>query len=67
VDVLPLELSDLKAVKNFSQQVLDRLSGNGDKLDYLLLNAAQSHGAEKPGLNGSKWCETHIVNHLCAL
>ncbi|KAJ7919683.1 hypothetical protein B0H13DRAFT_1988269 [Mycena leptocephala] len=65
VSVLPLQLSDLKSVKTFSQQVLERL-GQEEKLDYLMLNAAQSHGADagQPGPNGSKWCESYIVNHL---
>jgi hypothetical protein len=55
-------------VKTFSQQVLERL-GQEEKLDYLMLNAAQSHGADagQPGPNGSKWCESYIVNHLCEL
>jgi NAD(P)-dependent dehydrogenase (short-subunit alcohol dehydrogenase family) len=66
VAVLPLELSDLKGVKRFAGQVLERL-GRVEKLDYLMLNAARSHGAEEPGPgpNGSKWCESYIVNHLC--
>ncbi|KAJ7186115.1 hypothetical protein C8R46DRAFT_1062508 [Mycena filopes] len=63
VDVLPLELSDLKGVKMFAHRVLEKL-GSGEKLDYLLLNAARSHPATAPGPNGSKWCETHVVNHL---
>ncbi|KAF7376904.1 NAD(P)-binding protein [Mycena sanguinolenta] len=63
VAVLPLELSDLKCVKRFSQQVLEML-GQAEKIDYLMLNAARSHGAEKPGTHGSKWCETYVVNHL---
>ncbi|KAF7358048.1 WW domain-containing oxidoreductase [Mycena venus] len=63
VTVLPLELADLKSVKSFAAQVLERL-GKDDKLDYLLLNAATSAGAEQPGPHGSKWCESYIVNHL---
>ncbi|KAF8170816.1 hypothetical protein K438DRAFT_1853294 [Mycena galopus ATCC 62051] len=63
VVVLPLELSDLKAVKTFSQQVLERL-GQAEKIDYLMLNAAKSHEAEEAGPHGSKWCESYIVNHL---
>ncbi|KAJ7028977.1 hypothetical protein C8F04DRAFT_1117606 [Mycena alexandri] len=63
VDVLPLELSDLKGVKNFAHQVLESL-GSVQKLDYLLLNAARSHPATAPGPNGSIWSETHIVNHV---
>lgn len=63
VTVLPLELSNLKGVKSFSQQTLHKLGA--DKLDYLFLNAGMAKGAEGPGLHGSKWCEPYIVNHLC--
>ncbi|KAF8176832.1 hypothetical protein K438DRAFT_1846222 [Mycena galopus ATCC 62051] len=63
VVVLPLELSDLKAVKMFSQQVLEKL-GQAEKIDYLMLNAAKSHGGEEVGPHGSKWCASYIVNHL---
>ncbi|KAJ7225218.1 hypothetical protein B0H12DRAFT_1213006 [Mycena haematopus] len=63
VAVLPLELSDLKGVKTFSQHVLERI-GQAEKLDYLMLNAARSDGAEQQGPHGSKWCESYIVNHL---
>lgn len=63
VTILPLDLSDLKGVKSFAEKTLDKL-GQG-KIDYLLLNAGISNGSEGPGPNGSKWCEAHIVNHLC--
>ncbi|KAJ6594834.1 hypothetical protein B0H19DRAFT_1096866 [Mycena capillaripes] len=63
VSVLPLELADLSNVKRFAGQVLETL-GTKEKLDYLMLNAAVSHGAEQPGPKGSKWCESYIVNHL---
>ena len=33
-------------------------------IDILLLNAAISDGADKPGPHGSKWSEALIVNHL---
>lgn len=61
--VLPLDLSDLKGVKSFAEQTLAKLGQT--RIDYLLLNAGISNGAEKPGPNGSKWCEAYIVNHLC--
>lgn len=61
--ILPLELSDLKAVKGFAQQTLDTLGET--KIDYLFLNAGMAKGAEGPGPHGSKWSETYIVNHLC--
>ncbi|KAJ6456470.1 short-chain dehydrogenase/reductase [Mycena sanguinolenta] len=60
--VLPLELSDLKSVKSFSQQALERMGQ--EKLDYLMLNAARNNGAERQGQHGSKWCESYIVNHM---
>jgi NADP-dependent 3-hydroxy acid dehydrogenase YdfG len=63
VTILPLDLSDLKGVKSFAEKTLEKL-GQG-KIDYLLLNAGISNGSEGPGPHGSKWCEAHIVNHLC--
>ncbi|RGP65934.1 ww domain-containing oxidoreductase [Fusarium longipes] len=63
VTILPLELSDLKGVKSFADQTLEKL-GRG-KIDYLLLNAGLGGiSADGPGPNGSKWCESHVVNHL---
>jgi hypothetical protein len=60
---LPLELSDVKTVKTFSQQVLEKIGG--DKIDYFLLNAAITDSAEKPGPKGWRWCESLVVNHFC--
>ncbi|KAI2783064.1 NAD(P)-binding protein [Daldinia loculata] len=60
--IFPLELSNLKTVKTFSQQALDKVGQ--DKIDYLMLNAAISNNSEKPGPHGSKWSEPYIVNHL---
>lgn len=65
VTVLPLELSDLKTVKMFAQQTIDKLGS--DKLDILMLNAALIKNADAPGPNGSKWCEPYVVSHLCKL
>ncbi|KKP06971.1 hypothetical protein THAR02_00951 [Trichoderma harzianum] len=62
VTVLPLELSDVRTVKSFSQQALEKIGG--DKIDYLLLNAAITNGAEKPGPKGWRWCESVVVNHF---
>ncbi|KAI0556030.1 hypothetical protein F4679DRAFT_520788 [Xylaria curta] len=62
VSILPLELADLKAVKSFAQQTLDKLGSH--ELDVLLLNAALNKPATGPGPNGSKWCEAFVVNHL---
>lgn len=61
--VLPLELSNLKTVKSFAQQTLEKLGR--DRLDYFLLNAGMAKGASGPGPHGSKWCEAYVVNHLC--
>ncbi|KAL2210967.1 NAD(P)-binding protein [Sarocladium strictum] len=61
VSILPLELSNLKDVKKFAKETLDKLGK--DKIDYLMVNAAISNGSDKPGPNGSKWCEALIVNH----
>ncbi|KAK7697270.1 hypothetical protein SLS64_013704 [Diaporthe eres] len=63
--VLPLELSNLKTVKSFAQQTLEKLGR--DRLDYFLLNAGMAKGASGPGPNGSKWCEAYVVNHLSVL
>ncbi|KAK5654043.1 hypothetical protein OQA88_7721 [Cercophora sp. LCS_1] len=62
LSVLPLELSSLKNTRSFAQQVLAKLGRT--KIDVLLLNAAISDGSEKSGPNGSKWCESYVVNHL---
>ncbi|KAH7143188.1 hypothetical protein DER46DRAFT_705336 [Fusarium sp. MPI-SDFR-AT-0072] len=63
VTVLPLELNDLKGVKSFAEQTLDKIGR--EKIDYLLLNAGLGGvTAEGPGPHGSKWCEPHVVNHL---
>lgn len=61
--MLPLELSDLKGTRVFAQTTLEKLGQ--DRIDYLLLNAGITNGAENRGPNGSKWCEAYIVNHLC--
>lgn len=61
--LLPLELTDLRTVKKFATQVLQTLGPN--KLDILFLNAALVKSAEDPGVNGSKYNEPYLVNHLC--
>lgn len=63
VILLPLELSDLRTVKRFASQTLEKLGS--DKLDVLMLNAALVKSADEPGINGSKWSEQYVVNHLC--
>ncbi|KAF2448892.1 NAD(P)-binding protein [Karstenula rhodostoma CBS 690.94] len=59
---LPLQLSDLRTVKTFATQTLEKLGSS--KIDLLLLNAAINKPADEPGVNGSKWCETYVVNSL---
>jgi NAD(P)-dependent dehydrogenase (short-subunit alcohol dehydrogenase family) len=60
--LLPLDLSQIKNVKIFAQQTLEKL-GSAGKIDYLLLNAALGKSAEEKGYH-PKWCESYIVNHL---
>lgn len=60
--LLPLELANLNGVKSFAQQTLEELGS--DKVDFLLLNAGMVKDANSP-VQGSKWCEPYIVNHLC--
>ncbi|KAH9883503.1 NAD(P)-binding protein [Xylariomycetidae sp. FL2044] len=62
VTVIPVQLNNLKTVKSFAQQTLEKLGQT--KIDYLLLNAATAKNADEPGPFGSKWCEAYIVNHL---
>ncbi|KAL0469699.1 hypothetical protein QR685DRAFT_527291 [Neurospora intermedia] len=64
LEILPLQLSDLKTVKHFAKQTLEKLEGK--RIDYLFLNAGITNGAgtEKPGPGGSRWCEAFVVNHL---
>jgi len=62
LNLLPLELADLKTVKQFAHRTLKELGST--KLDYLLLNAAMIKAASDPGPNGSQWSESYVVNHL---
>lgn len=61
VTVLPCELNDLRGVKTFAQQALEKLGQDG--IDYLFLSAAITKDAKEKGPYGSKWCESLIVNH----
>jgi NADP-dependent 3-hydroxy acid dehydrogenase YdfG len=65
LSIFPLELSDMKTVKTFAAQTLEKL-GKG-KVDCLLLNAGMVKGDDgtSPGAHGSKWTEQYIVNCLC--
>lgn len=67
VDVLPLELNNLKTVKSFASEAWQQLEENGQStpLDYLLMNAGLAKAAKEPSPTGSKWCEAYVVNHLC--
>ncbi|TLD35836.1 NAD(P)-binding protein [Venturia nashicola] len=60
--ILPLELTDLRTVKKFASQVLQTLGSNN--IDILFLNAALVKSAEEAGVNGSKYNEPYLVNHL---
>lgn len=54
----------MQTVKSFAQQTLEKLGQ--DPVDYLLLNAAIARNADdRPGPNGSQWCDSYIINHLC--
>ncbi|KAM3550514.1 hypothetical protein MY1884_008208 [Beauveria asiatica] len=61
IEVLPLDLADLKGTRTFAEATLDTI---GDaKIDYLFLNA----GITKPALvnpRGYRWCESAVVNHV---
>jgi NADP-dependent 3-hydroxy acid dehydrogenase YdfG len=65
LSIFPLELSDMKTVKTFAAQTLEKL-GKG-KVDCLLLNAGMVKGDDGSllGPHGSKWTEQFIVNCLC--
>ncbi|ROV91968.1 hypothetical protein VSDG_07627 [Cytospora chrysosperma] len=61
--ILPVELSNMQTVKSFAQQTLEKLGQ--DPVDYLLLNAAIARNADdRPGPNGSQWCDSYVINHL---
>ncbi|TGJ86039.1 hypothetical protein E0Z10_g2697 [Xylaria hypoxylon] len=61
ISILSLELTDLRGVKSFAQQTLDKLGD--DNLDILFLNAGMNKPATEPGPNGSKWSQ-HYLMHL---
>lgn len=65
ITVFPLELNNMKAVKTFAQQTLDKLGPSA--IDYLMLNAATGmvKKVAETGPHGSKWIEPYLVNHLC--
>ena len=63
VTVLPLELSDLKGVKSFAQQSLDKVGS--DNIDYLFLNAGMIQAKGGKATPGCKWNETAMTNHFC--
>jgi NAD(P)-dependent dehydrogenase (short-subunit alcohol dehydrogenase family) len=60
---LQLDLADMKQVKSFAKEALDKVGS--DKIDYLLLNAGITNAVEEKNRFGSKWAEQYIVNHLC--
>ncbi|KAI0004828.1 NAD(P)-binding protein [Xylariaceae sp. FL0662B] len=60
--IFPLQLSNLKNVKGFADQALEKLGK--DNIDYLMLNAGMGRTVGGPGHRGSKWSESYLVNHL---
>ncbi|GAP85641.1 putative short-chain dehydrogenase reductase protein [Rosellinia necatrix] len=64
ITILPLELNNMKAVKAFAQQTLEKLGSS--PVDYLMLNAAtgMTKKVSATGPHGSKWIEPYLVNHL---
>ena len=64
VTVLPLELASLSSTKTFAQRALENLGGGG--IDYLFLNAGTTMPASAGRAEGSRWCESYVVNVLCA-
>ncbi|KAJ8126787.1 hypothetical protein O1611_g6851 [Lasiodiplodia mahajangana] len=62
--IVPLELNNMKSVKTFAQQSLEKLGAS--PIDYLMLNAAtaMTKKVAESGPHGSKWTETYLVNHL---
>ncbi|TQS31745.1 hypothetical protein Golomagni_07970 [Golovinomyces magnicellulatus] len=62
VTILPLNLTNLKQVKTFANEVLKKLGDT--KVDYLFVNAGELGSSEKPGTTGTKWCDNMVVNYL---
>ncbi|KAI0116344.1 hypothetical protein GGR51DRAFT_501073 [Nemania sp. FL0031] len=62
--IVPLELNNMKSVKTFAQQSLEKLGAS--PIDYLMLNAATAMAKKvaETGPHGSKWSEPYLVNHL---
>lgn len=60
---LPLDLADLRTVKAFASESLNKVDGS---LDYLFLNAAHIEPA-KENPSGSQWCTSLVVNAFCEL
>ncbi|KAJ3493655.1 hypothetical protein NLG97_g4600 [Lecanicillium saksenae] len=61
VEVLPLDLADLKGTKTFAEAALAKLGDT--KIDYLFLNAAITNPAVA-NPRGYRWCESAVVNHV---
>ncbi|KAF9737362.1 hypothetical protein PMIN06_013011 [Paraphaeosphaeria minitans] len=61
-DSPPIPASDLRTVKTFATQTLEKLGSS--EIDLLLLNAGINKPADEPGVNGSRWCESYVVNSL---
>ncbi|KAI1341916.1 hypothetical protein F5Y15DRAFT_351486 [Xylariaceae sp. FL0016] len=62
VTIFPVELKNMKSVKTFAQQTLEKVGS--DKIDFLMLNAGTAMAKNGEGPYGSKWSEPYLVNHL---
>lgn len=61
VDVLPLDLADLKSTRRFAEAALAKVGEA--RIDYLFLNAAITDPAVA-NPRGYRWCESAVVNHV---
>ncbi|KAI1427557.1 hypothetical protein F5Y12DRAFT_737191 [Xylaria sp. FL1777] len=64
ITIFPLELNNMRSVKTFAQQTLEKLGSS--PVDYLMLNAATGmiKTVAETGPHGSRWIEPYLVNHL---
>ncbi|CAD6570657.1 MAG: hypothetical protein TREMPRED_005942 [Tremellales sp. Tagirdzhanova-0007] len=61
VSLFQVDYANLKEVRAFAQNAIEQLGK--DKLDYVMLNHAVARDATSPGLFGSAWCDSFVVNH----
>ena len=60
-----VDFANMKEVKGFAQQALDKLGKDKDKLETVMLNHAIAKDGKGPALNGTPFGENYFVNHLC--